>query len=53
MPISLPRGPFLYYLFTTRVQAVELQGTQLLERSILLRQEMPRSYHELRRTLLV
>ena len=29
-------------------QAVELQGTQLLERSIVLRQEMPRSYHELR-----
>lgn len=39
-------------LFWTREQAKELEGTQLLERSITLRHEMPRSYHYLKTTIL-
>jgi hypothetical protein len=39
-------------LFWTREQAKELQGTQLLERSITLRHEMPRSYQHLKMTIL-
>jgi hypothetical protein len=38
-------------LFWTRDQAKELQGTSLLDRSITLRYEMPRSWHELKALL--
>ena len=39
-------------LFWTREQAMELQGTQLLERSIMLRHEMPRSFHNLKTSVI-
>jgi len=39
-------------LFWTREQAMELEGTQLLERSVMLRNEMPRSFHHLKTTVI-